>query len=106
VILSGVNAGDNAFAPIISSGNALTKSGNGAWTVTANNDYTGVTTVSAGTLIVNSIPNAGVPSPIGAAYNGASDLVLTGGTLRYTGAAGSTNRLFSLNGNAAIDASG
>ena len=43
---------DATFAGTIS-GNSITKTGIGAWTLTGSNYYTGVTTVSAGTLFVN-----------------------------------------------------
>ncbi|MEI6234686.1 MAG: C25 family cysteine peptidase [Planctomycetota bacterium] len=53
---------------------AVTKSGNGTWTLTNANTYTGATTVSAGTLVVT---NA-------AGISASSNLILNGGTFNYT----------------------
>ena len=76
----------------------LLKSGTGTVTIGTANEYTGVTTISGGTLNVASITNGGVPSPIGAAGNNEANIVLGGGTLYYTGAATSTDRGFSVTG--------
>ncbi|WP_428939595.1 beta strand repeat-containing protein [Fontivita pretiosa] len=73
------------------------KSGAGTLVLTGtNNSYTGVTFITGGTLSVQSLANGGVNSSIGAASSDASKLVLDGGTLRYAGAATSTDRLFNL----------
>ncbi|MEO7101630.1 MAG: autotransporter-associated beta strand repeat-containing protein [Luteolibacter sp.] len=74
--------------------------------LTAANTYTGATTVTAGTLSVGSLANGGSNSNIGASTNAAGNLVLNGGTLQYTGAAVSTDRLFSLQSSSSINASG
>ncbi|HWP39613.1 MAG TPA: hypothetical protein VNL70_01720, partial [Tepidisphaeraceae bacterium] len=59
------------------------------------------------TLTVNNLTNGGSPSSIGASSSAAGNLVLNGGTLRYSGAGGSTDRLFTIQPNGAtIDASG
>lgn len=60
------------------------------------NSFTGRTSVSGGVLNVPLIANAGVASSIGAASADAANLVIASGTLRYTGAAASTDRLFSI----------
>ncbi len=85
---------------------ALTKSGSGTLAVTNTNTYIGATTISAGILQVSAIANGGVNSNIGASSNAAANLVLNGGTLRYTGVAVSTDRGFTLSNNSSIDASG
>ncbi|MBW8781370.1 MAG: autotransporter-associated beta strand repeat-containing protein [Verrucomicrobia bacterium] len=72
----------------------------------AANTYTGPTTVTLGTLSVSSLANGGSASHIGASSNAAGNLVLNGGTLQYTGAAVSTDRLFSLQSSSTINASG
>ncbi|MFZ2278158.1 MAG: autotransporter-associated beta strand repeat-containing protein [Prosthecobacter sp.] len=75
---------------------AFNKNGSGTLTLTGANTYTGGTVVSAGVLSVSSLANGGVASNIGAASNAASSLILNGGTLRYTGAAVSTDKLFTV----------
>jgi fibronectin-binding autotransporter adhesin len=84
----------------------LTKSGTGTWSITGAGNYTASTTISAGTLSVSFLANGGSNSSIGAATNNSSNLILSGGTLQYTGAAVSTDRLFSVSVSSTIDASG
>jgi fibronectin-binding autotransporter adhesin len=61
------------------------------------NTYTGVTTISGGGLLtVGTLANGGTASDIGAAANVASNLVLNGGTLQYTGTGASIDHLFTL----------
>ncbi len=86
----------------------LTKSGNGLLTLSGGaNAYTGVTTLSGGTVSVGALANGGSASDIGAAGNSAANLVLDGGTLQYTGGAAGIDRLFTLGtAGGTIDASG
>ena len=55
--LTGSNAGNNSLAGILADGTgsavSLVKSGNGTWAVSGTNTYTGTTTISAGTLLIN-----------------------------------------------------
>lgn len=77
---------------------------------------TTITNIAGTTITLSSPANlavtanaaaAGFPSGIGISTSAAGNLVLNGGTLQYTGAATSTNRLFTLNtAGGAIDASG
>jgi fibronectin-binding autotransporter adhesin len=60
------------------------------------NTYTGVTTLSGGTVSVGTLANGGSASDIGGAGNGAANLVFNGGTLQYTGTGASIDRLFTL----------
>jgi autotransporter-associated beta strand protein len=95
----GSNNTSTTFSGIIQNGTStvsLTKIGTGTLTLSGTNTYTGVTTINAGTLSVATIGNGGVSSNLGAATTAAANLVLGGGTLRYTGATASTNRAFTL----------
>jgi fibronectin-binding autotransporter adhesin len=118
----GVHNGNNQAAIARLS---LIKAGAGKWIVSGNNTFTGsvsmsagtlvlsgtnayigATTLTAGTLQISSLANGGLASNIGASSNAAANLILNGGTLRYTGAAVSTDRLFSLQASSMIDSSG
>jgi fibronectin-binding autotransporter adhesin len=71
------------------------------------NSYTGITTINNGVLSTNALAVGGAASGIGSSNNAASSLVFNGGTLRYTGADTSTDRLFTTGTNGAtLDASG
>jgi autotransporter-associated beta strand protein len=84
----------------ISGTTGLTKSGDVTLVINATNDYTGVTTLSGGILSVPTLANGGSASPIGSAASTASNLVLDGGTLRWTGDTATTsNRGFTLTPN-------
>jgi fibronectin-binding autotransporter adhesin len=92
------------------SGGSLSKTSGGTAIITAPQNYTGRTTISAGTLLIDSIANVGTASPIG---TGSTALRLgASGVLKYVGSGHDTNRLFEINysntanGGAAIDASG
>jgi fibronectin-binding autotransporter adhesin len=109
-----VNNTTNAYSIASSGANniggstALTKSGANTLTLSGGaNAYTGVTTVSGGTLSVGALANGGSASDIGAANNNGTNLVLNGGTLHYIGGSASIDRLFALGtGGGTIDASG
>jgi fibronectin-binding autotransporter adhesin len=110
--LTGVNTGANAFNGLIANTSgggvvSITKAGAGTWTVgNSANTHTGATTVTAGILSVGTLANGGANSSVGASTNAAANLILNGGSLRYTGAAVSTDRLFSLQVSSSINASG
>lgn len=97
-------AGAGTYSGIISGGRSsvasgtggVTKSGAGTLTLSGVNSYTGVTRISAGTLIVSNIGNGGVAGNMGQATSSASNWLLDGGTLQYSGATAATDRAFTL----------
>src|SRR5205823_2978254 len=66
----------------------------------AANTYSGTTTVkNGGVLSTSLLANGGTASNLGQSSNAATNLVVDGGTLQYTGPAASTDRLFTLSQN-------
>ncbi len=80
----------------------FSKSGTGKVVLSGANSYTGPTTVAQGTLSVNSIANGGVASAIGESGNAASNLVIEGGTLEYTGGGATSDRGFTISRSGAV----
>jgi autotransporter-associated beta strand protein len=93
---------------VVAGSAGLAKTGAGTLILNGANTYTSVTRISAGTLQATTLANGGTGnnSSIGASNPVATNLILNGGTLRYTGAAVNTDRLFSLQISSTIDASG
>ena len=93
-------AGNITVADAVATGvGALNKDGGGTLTLAAANTYTGITTISGGTLSVGTLANGGTASGIGQASNATSNLVFSGGgTLQYTGGSVTTNRGFTVTG--------
>ena len=121
--LLGTTTSSATFSGALQDGTGIlnvTKNGTGTQAIVGAKTYTGITTINAGTLAVTSLDVGGNASGIGASGSAASNLIFGGGTLLYTGAntsgAGiyqttqtpsvSTDRLFSLAGNATIQSSG
>lgn len=114
-IADSVNAGsDLTVSAVISGAGGLTKTGDGTLTFSGANTYTGATAIQAGVLSVNTLSNLSASSALGAPTTAAAGTIALGsgvseGTLRYTGAAASTNRVINLagtTGGGVIDASG
>ncbi|WP_051885422.1 autotransporter-associated beta strand repeat-containing protein [Lysobacter antibioticus] len=106
---SGNNAAGIVYAGAISGSGNLVKNGAQIQRLSGcNSSYTGSTTINAGTLSVDCLSNGGSNSAIGASSSAAANLVIGGGaTLGYTGAATSSDRLFTLGvGGGTLDASG
>jgi autotransporter-associated beta strand protein len=69
----------------ISGTTGITKQGDASLTLGTLNNYTGITTLQAGITNVTTLANGGAASSIGSAPASPSNLVLSGGTLNYTG---------------------
>jgi autotransporter-associated beta strand protein len=94
-----LTAGDGSstsFDGIISGTGALTKTGTGTLTLTGANSYSGPTTVSAGTLELN--------SSAGTALADSSAVTLSGGTLRLASATETIGTLSGASGTLALGA--
>ncbi|TPI99681.1 autotransporter outer membrane beta-barrel domain-containing protein [Mesorhizobium sp. B2-8-1] len=109
---SGTLTVSNGFGLVFSGGvtgtGGLVKSGPGGQTLSGcSSSYDGSTTISGGVLAVSCLNNGGVASSIGDSGAAATNLVLNGGTLLYTGAGDSTDRQFTLGSSGGgLDASG
>jgi autotransporter-associated beta strand protein len=75
----------------------LTKTSSTDLTINTANDFTGPTVLSGGTTFINRVADAGSPSSLGAAPAAPSNLVLSGGSLTYTGPDATSNRGFAVN---------
>ncbi len=76
----------------------LTKTGTGILTMSGANTFTGAMTLNSGTVAVPTVANNGTASPLG----DGSSLVFNGGTLEFTGASGTTNRVVTLTGDGTV----
>ncbi len=110
-----VTGGTLTIGGVISNGTtatALTKAGAGVLALGGLSTYTGVTSVTGGTLSVSNLALGGSASAIGQSSNAAASLLLSNGTtFKYTGGAGTSDRAFTIAGTiaghgASIDASG
>ena len=111
ITFGGSSTAGNTFTPIIPDNGlgltSVTKSGAGIWTLAGANTYTGVTSINGGVLSAGSLASGGAPSNIGASSSAAANLVINGGTLRYTGAGATIDRASTVGtAGATLDASG
>ena len=85
----------------------LEKAGTGTLVLGGISDFTGVVTIQTGGILsVSNLADGGVASNIGASTNAPTSLILSGGTLLYTGTAQSTDRRFTLTAGSTIQSSG
>lgn len=135
ITLPNANQLTGARSVVVTNGHDLgDRKGLGGVRITGNNNYTGATRIegkwltssqeeakvdgglpssqpsaqfNGTTLTVTSLANGGVASGVGASTSAASNLHIQGGTLRYQGAATTTDRLFTIGTQgASIDSSG
>ena len=87
-------AGNGSLASIIgTTTGTVTKTGNGTWTLSGANTFTGALSVTNGTLAVPAVNNASADGPLG---HSTTPVTLNNGTLEYTGAAASSTKPFAL----------
>jgi fibronectin-binding autotransporter adhesin len=86
----------------------MDKMGSGTWTLSGSaNTFSGGVRVLQGVLALPSFGNGGLAGGLGAAASAADSIHLNGGTLRYTGAGESSDRLFTIGPvGGVLDASG
>ena len=106
-LTTGADNSTVVFSGVISGAGNVTMVGSGTQQLTGANTYSGVTTISGGTLSVSFLANGAASSGIGSSTNAAANLVLSGGTLKYTGGTQSTDRNFTIGtSGGTFDASG
>jgi autotransporter-associated beta strand protein len=97
----------SALATANANTGGLTKLGLGTLTIASANTFGGGVIINGGVLATTLLANGGSPSGIGSSTNVASNLVIDSATLQYTGAATTTDRLFTLTANSGtLDSSG
>ncbi len=96
---------DNSLLPYsiggtgaITGAGGLVKKGTADTTISTANTFTGGVRIEAGRLVVPVMGNGGAAAPLGAAPAAATNLVLAGGTLAYSGATASSDRGFTVSG--------
>ncbi|RYD46152.1 MAG: hypothetical protein EOP85_08005, partial [Verrucomicrobiaceae bacterium] len=97
------NAGDtfnytSVITDTVNGALGFIKAGANSLTLSSSNSYTGATSINGGTLVVASLQNGGVNSDIGASSAASSNLIISGGALRYTGGDATTDRGFTVGG--------
>ncbi|MBC8097189.1 MAG: autotransporter-associated beta strand repeat-containing protein, partial [Akkermansiaceae bacterium] len=70
----------------------LVKTNSGTLTLNTDNEYTGRTVIGGGVVSISRLGASGSPGPLGASGNSSVNLAFYGGTLRFTGVFGSTDR--------------
>ena len=110
IINDGLPVYDMVVSAVISSATGvygITKTTAGGLILSGANTYTGITTITGGTLSVAALANGGSNSNIGASSSAEVCLIINGGTFQYTGGSVSIDRLFSIGtSSGTIDSSG
>ena len=88
---------NQTLSGVISGVGSVHKAASSLLTLSGTNTYTGVTTLTGGTLSVAALGNGGVAGNLGAASSAAANIVFNGGTLRYTGSGETSDRAFTIN---------
>lgn len=92
---------------VIAGAPGVSKYGTGTLVLGGSNTFSGRLVINGGIISTSYLNNGGSSSNIGSSSNNASNLVLNGGTLRYTGVFQFCDRLFTLSTNGGtIDGSG
>jgi autotransporter-associated beta strand protein len=111
--IGGTGTGALNLSGAINGAGGLTISSASVVTLGGVNSYTGPTTINSGILSISSLLAEGAgatglnASGIGQSNNAATNLILNGGALRYTGPTATTDRLFTLGPpGGTLDASG
>lgn len=85
----------------------VTKNGTGSWALTGLNTFSGAVTITSGTLIANTLANAGINSSLGTGSTTPTIAIAATGVLQYTGTGHSTSRVINVTADGGtIDASG
>jgi autotransporter-associated beta strand protein len=96
-ILTVNGSANNTFAGLITNAVSLVKSGSSTLTLPGVNSYTGTTTVNGGVLELGVFKASTFADSLGRANStGADRILISNGTLRYTGGATATDKLFTI----------
>jgi autotransporter-associated beta strand protein len=87
---------NQTLAGVLSGTGALNKSNSGTLTLSSSNTYAGSTTIQAGTVSIATFGNGSAEGSFGASSDATQNLILSGGTILYTGANATANRGFTL----------
>ncbi len=105
IATSGTGILSESTAGVISGSTTITQGSSGTSVLSGTNTHTGVTTISTGTLSIATFNNGGVAGSLGMSSADSANIVMTGGSLLYSGGSTTTDRGLTLNGNGIINVS-